>query len=155
LMFAIIDVMGRVVAFSGRALEDPTSAEVASLGTSAPRPDPSRKPAKYINSPESPIYTKDEQLFGLYQAKAAIRQYGEALLVEGNFDVLALYARGIRNAIAPLGTAFTTAQAKLLKRFAPSVVALFDGDAAGKKATRNARVPCREAGLSARVAVLS
>ncbi len=150
LMFAVIDVMGRVVAFSGRALPDPTPAEIAAHAPSAPRPDPEKKPAKYINSPESPIYTKGEHLFGLHQAKAAICQEGEAILVEGNFDVVALHARGLANAVAPLGTAFTPAQAKLLKRFAPSVVVAFDGDAAGKKATRAARVPCREGGLSAR-----
>jgi DNA primase len=155
MMFAVIDVMGRDVAFSGRALPDPSPAEIATLGTSAPRSDPDKKPAKYINSPESPIYTKGEHLFGLHQAKAAIRQEGEAVLVEGNFDVVALHARGVGNAIAPLGTAFTPDQAKLLKRFAQNVVVLFDGDAAGRKATRAARVPCREGGLTARVAELS
>lgn len=154
LMFAVTDVMGRVIAFSGRALPDPTPAELASLRLTGPAPQSDGAPAKYINSPESPIYTKGEHLFGLYQARQAIRQRGEAILVEGNFDVVALHARGIQHAIAPLGTAFTPTQAKLVKRFAPSVVLLFDGDAAGKKATRAARGPCREAGLSARVAVL-
>ncbi|WP_434048810.1 MULTISPECIES: DNA primase [Sorangium] len=154
LMFAVTDVMGRVIAFSGRALPDPSPAELSSLGLTGPAPQADGAPAKYINSPESPIYTKGEHLFGLYQARQAIRQHGEAILVEGNFDVVALHARGIGHAIAPLGTAFTPAQAKLIKRFAPAVVLLFDGDAAGKKATRAARAPCREAGLSARVAVL-
>jgi DNA primase len=153
LMFAVTDVMGRVIAFSGRALPEPGPSELASSGISAPA-QPQEAPAKYINSPESPIYTKGEHLFGLHQARNTIRQRGEALLVEGNFDVVALHARGISNVVAPLGTAFTTTQAKLLKRFAPAVVLLFDGDAAGRKATRAARVPCREAGLSARVAVL-
>ncbi|WP_437565053.1 DNA primase [Sorangium sp. So ce542] len=154
LMFAVTDVMGRVIAFSGRALPDPSPAELSSLGISGPAPQADGAPAKYINSPESPIYTKGEHLFGLYQARQAIRQRGEAVLVEGNFDVVALHARGIGHAIAPLGTAFTPGQAKLIKRFAPAVILLFDGDAAGKKATRAARSPCREAGLSARVAVL-
>ncbi|WP_437995015.1 DNA primase [Sorangium sp. So ce185] len=154
LMFAVTDVMGRVIAFSGRALPDPSPAELSSLGISGPAPQADGAPAKYINSPESPIYTKGEHLFGLYQARQAIRQRGEAVLVEGNFDVVALHARGIGHAIAPLGTAFTPGQAKLIKRFAPAVTLLFDGDAAGKKATRAARSPCREAGLSARVAVL-
>lgn len=153
LMFAVSDVMGRVIAFSGRALPDPTPAELSSLGVAGPTPQ-AEAPAKYINSPESPIYTKGEHLFGLHQARHAIRQRGEAILVEGNFDVVALHARGITTAIAPLGTAFTPAQAKLVKRFAPAVVLLFDGDAAGKKATRASRLPCREAGLNARVAVL-
>jgi len=153
LMFAVSDVMGRVIAFSGRALPEPSSGELAALKLAGPAPS-LEPPAKYINSPESPIYTKGEHLFGLYQARHAIRQSGEAILVEGNFDVVSLHARGVSNAIAPLGTAFTTTQAKLLKRFAPSVIILFDGDAAGRKATAAARVPCREGGLSARVATL-
>ena len=154
LMFAVVDVMGRVVAFSGRALPDPSPTELQALGNAGPRPDPEKKPAKYVNSPESPIYTKGEHLFGLYQAKASIRQTGEAVLVEGNFDVVSLHARGIGNAVAPLGTAFTPPQAKLMKRFAPNVIILFDGDTAGRKATRASRGPCREGGLSARVASL-
>lgn len=154
LMFAVTDVMGRVIAFSGRALPDPSPSELSSLGLTGPAPQADGAPAKYINSPESPIYTKGEHLFGLHQARQAIRQRGEAILVEGNFDVVALHARGIGQAIAPLGTAFTPGQAKLIKRFAPTVILLFDGDAAGKKATRASRSPCREAGLSARVAVL-
>jgi len=153
LMFAVSDVMGRVIAFSGRALPDPTPAELASLGVSGPTPQ-GEAPAKYINSPESAIYTKGEHLFGLHQARHAIRQRGEAILVEGNFDVVSLHARGITTAIAPLGTAFTPAQAKLVKRFAPAVVLLFDGDAAGRKATRASRGPCREAGLVAKAVAL-
>jgi DNA primase len=151
LMFAVTDVQGRVVAFSGRSLPEPTPEELRRLGLS---PSTGEAPAKYMNSPESPIFTKGEHLFGLYQARHAIRQLGEAILVEGNFDVVSLHARGIDNVIAPLGTAFTPAQAKLLKRFAPTVTILFDGDAAGKKATRAARGPCREGGLHAKVAVL-
>ena len=153
LMFAVTDVMGRVIAFSGRALPEPSPAELASLGIAQPTQQ-QEAPAKYINSPESRIYTKGEHLFGLYQARHAIRQRSEAILVEGNFDVVSLHARGVTNTVAPLGTAFTPAQAKLIKRFAPAAVLLFDGDAAGRKATRAARAPCREAGLSTRVAVL-
>ncbi|HMY21139.1 MAG TPA: DNA primase, partial [Polyangium sp.] len=152
LMFAVTDVQGRVIAFSGRSLAEPTAEELRSLGLS-PQAG-AEVPAKYVNSPESPIYTKGEHLFGLYQARHAIRQRGEALLVEGNFDVLSLHARGVDNVVAPLGTAFTAAQAKLLKRFTPTVTILFDGDAAGKKATWAARVPCKEGGLDARVGVL-
>lgn len=152
LMFAVTDVQGRVIAFSGRSLAEPTPEELRSLGLS-PQAG-AEVPAKYVNSPESPIYTKGEHLFGLYQARHAIRQRGEAILVEGNFDVLSLHARGVDNVVAPLGTAFTAAQAKLLKRFTPTVTILFDGDAAGKKATWAARVPCKEGGLDARVGVL-
>lgn len=153
LMFAVMDTLGRVVAFSGRALPAPTKEELSKHAPNAPSYDKD-EPAKYINSPESPIYTKGEQLFGLHQARAGIRQKGHAILVEGNFDVFSLHARGIDNAVAPLGTAFTGEQAKLLKRFAPTVVIAFDGDAAGRKATRAARVPCRTGGLDAKVAVL-
>lgn len=152
LMFAVLDITGRVIAFSGRALPEPSEDELRPLGL---RPAQSEdKPAKYINSPESPIYTKGEHLFGLYQARQGIRQKGEAVLVEGNFDVVALFARGLQNVVAPLGTAFTEHQARLLKRFAPSVTIVFDGDTAGKKATWAARVPCHAAGLSARASDL-
>jgi DNA primase len=154
LMFAVTDVSGRVIAFSGRALPDPKPEEIAAFGLSGPAPSPDGPPAKYINSPESPIYTKGEHLFGLHQARHVIRRDGQAIVVEGNFDVVALHARGIGNVVAPLGTAFTPAQAKLLKRFAQAVVLLFDGDAAGKKAARASRGPCNEAGLSTKVAVL-
>lgn len=154
LMFAVNDVMGRVIAFSGRALADPTADELALLNIAGPTTAPDAAPAKYINSPESPIYTKGEHLFGLHQARQAIRTQGEAVLVEGNFDVVALHARGVGNVVAPLGTAFTVTQAKLLKRFAPSVIVLFDGDGAGHKATRASRTACREGGLDAKVASL-
>jgi DNA primase len=142
LLFAILDVQGRVIGFSGRVLPDPETGVV------------DKQTPKYVNSPESPIYQKGQTLFGLYQARQAIRQREEAILVEGNFDVVSLHARGIDNVVAPLGTAFTPAQAKLLKRFAPKVTLLFDGDAAGKKATREARETCRAGGLVAKVAVL-
>jgi DNA primase len=154
LMFAVIDVMGRVIAFSGRALPDPSPEELASLRLTGPSTSPDAAPAKYINSPESPIYTKGEHLFGLHQARNAIRQAGEAILVEGNFDVVALHARGVGNVVAPLGTAFTAKQAQLLKKYAPRVIVLFDGDNAGRKATRASRGPCREGGLDAKVASL-
>jgi DNA primase len=153
LMFAVVDSLGRVVAFSGRALPPPSREELSALGPSAPSYG-GDDVAKYVNSPESPVFTKGEHLFGIHQAKQAIRRASEALLVEGNFDVVTLHARGIDRAIAPLGTAFTSAQARLIKRFAPAVVILFDGDAAGRKASRAARVPCREGGLDAKVAVL-
>jgi DNA primase len=145
LMFAVVDTQGRVVAFSGRALADPPGAEA--------KPD-GDKPAKYINSKESPIYTKGNVLFGLFQARHAIRTEEIALVVEGNFDVFSLHARGLANVVAPLGTAFTVEQATLLKRYTPTVVLLFDGDAAGRKATRASRGPCMEAGLDVKVARL-
>jgi DNA primase len=155
LMFAVVDRMGRVVAFSGRALEDPPPEALRAAGIEAiGQREDDRAPPKYVNSPESPIYVKGETVFGLYQARHAIRDAGQAVLVEGNFDVLSLHARGLGNVVAPLGTAFTPAQAKLVRRYAPSVVVLFDGDAAGRKATEAARAPAREAGLGIRVANL-
>ncbi len=152
LMFAVSDIQGRVIAFSGRALAELTPDEMRGLGLS--KKEDESAPAKYINSPESPIYTKGEHLFGLYQARHAIRQKLEAVLVEGNFDVLSLHARGIDNVVAPLGTAFTVTQAKLLKRFTPTVTLLFDGDNAGKKATWSSRLTCRDGGLDVRVGAL-
>ena len=142
LMFAVVDPQGRVVAFSGRALSP------------LPSQQGEEKPPKYINSPESPIYTKGQMLFGIHQARHAIRQKETAILVEGNFDVVSLHARGIDNVVAPLGTAFTVEQAKLLRRFASSIVFLFDGDAAGKKAVKVSGDAVRDAGLFARVATL-
>lgn len=165
LMFAVMDAQGRVVAFSGRALRD-LPEPVAAPVDGAPSPirsalrfvsksvEPAGPPPKYINSPESPIYTKGQMLFGIHQARHAIRQSEVAVLVEGNFDVVSLHARGLDNVVAPLGTAFTGEQAKLLKRFAPSLVFLFDGDLAGKKAVRLSREPIRAAGMNARVAAL-
>jgi DNA primase len=146
LMFAVIDAQGRVVAFSGRALADLPGASAPDVGGGPP--------PKYINSPESPIYVKGQMLFGIHQARHAIRQEETAVLVEGNFDVVSLHARGLTHVVAPLGTAFTSDQAKLLRRFAPSVVFLFDGDAAGKKAVRVSREAIRAAQMSARVATL-
>jgi DNA primase len=149
LMFAVLDAQGRVVAFSGRALQaDQNVAHDEALDAAR---DP---PPKYINSPESPIYVKGATLFGLWQGRHAIRQTGRAIVVEGNFDVVSLQARGVPNVVAPLGTAFTADQAKLLRRYAGNVTLLFDGDAAGRKAARTAEDACDKAGLEADVAML-
>ncbi len=142
LMFSVMDTQGRVVAFSGRALAELPNTK---------QQDP---PPKYVNSPESPIYTKGHLLFGLFQARHSIRHDDNCVLVEGNFDVVSLHARGLTNVVAPLGTAFTDEQAKLLRRYTNRVVVCFDGDSAGRKATRAARTPCRVAGLTARVALM-
>lgn len=153
LMFAVMDLQGRVIAFSGRSLADPSAAECQAASLVPPQVggDP---PAKYVNSPESPVYRKREAVFGLWQARQAIRQAEDCVLVEGNFDVVSLHARGVGNVVAPLGTAFTAEQGKAIKRFSPRVTILFDGDAAGRKAARGAREPCRDVGLTARVASL-
>lgn len=145
LMFAVLDPQGRTVAFSGRALPEPPG---------APAPKADEKPAKYINSPESPVYTKGHLLFGLFQGRHAIRAKEEAVIVEGNFDVVSLHARGFDHAVAPLGTAFTLDQAKALRRFASRAVFLFDGDLAGRKASRASVDPARKADLDVRIAQL-
>ncbi|HEX6272835.1 MAG TPA: DNA primase [Polyangiaceae bacterium] len=152
IMFAVIDVQGRVIAFSGRSLEEPPAERLRPLGlepSTATEP-----PAKYMNSPESPTYKKREAVFGLYQARQALRTADCSVLVEGNFDVLGLHARGLKNVVAPLGTAFTVEQARALRRFTANVKLLFDPDEAGRRAVRAARDVCREAGLIAEVASL-
>ena len=155
LMFAVMDLQGRVIAFSGRTLPEPEPEELSNAGLiGTTEPDTAGAKAKYVNSPESPIYKKRETLFGLYQARQSLREQGQAILVEGNFDVVSLHARGLRQAIAPLGTAFTIEQAKLLRRLSPEVTLMFDGDSAGRRAVSAAREAIREAGLGCRVANL-
>ncbi|MFI5299024.1 MAG: DNA primase [Polyangiales bacterium] len=140
LMVAIVDAQGRVAAFSGRALPELPGDKV----------DPDRAPPKYVNSKESSIYSKGSTLFGLWQARSAIRSRGECVVVEGNFDLIAMHARGVQHVVAPMGTAFTADQARLIKRFTQTVTLLFDGDSAGKKALWASRPILREAGLSAK-----
>ncbi|MBN2193133.1 MAG: DNA primase [Polyangiaceae bacterium] len=152
LSFAVLDLQGRVVAFSCRSLADPDPAELARGGL-VPATNPGPTP-KYVNSPESPIYKKRETVFGLFQARQHVRQVEQAVVVEGNFDVLGLHARGIRNVVAPLGTAFTEEQATQIRRFAPTVIFLFDGDRAGREAVAKSRDACHRAELHAKVATL-
>ncbi len=115
LMFPIRDLRGRVIAFGGRTLVDDS--------------------AKYINSPETPIYTKGEHLYGLDLAQQPIRHEGLAVVVEGYLDLVAVRQAGVENVVASLGTAFTPQQAKLLARFTERIVVSYDGDGAGAKAT--------------------
>jgi DNA primase len=154
LMFAVIDVQGRVVAFSGRALDEPTPEELRTKGIESMGASAQEAPAKYVNSPESPVYRKREAVFGLYQSRQALRSGEPCLVVEGNFDVVSLHARGIRNVVAPLGTAFTVEQARQIRRFTSDVVLMFDGDSAGKRATNASREPCMQAELTAKVVSL-
>ncbi len=145
LMFPIADVHGRIVAFSGRALDLPPG-EVLREGADAP--------AKYVNSPEGPLYRKGELLFGLHEARVGLRREATAILCEGNFDVLAVHQSGHPNVVAPLGTAFTAMQAKLLRRYVNKVVVLFDGDRAGRKAVASAFPLLMAEALATRVAAL-
>ncbi|MFP7753789.1 DNA primase [Thermodesulfobacteriota bacterium B35] len=114
IMFPILDMSGRVVAFGGRILGDG-------------RP-------KYMNSPESAVFDKSRVLFGLFQHRQAIRQSRRALVVEGNFDLLLLAVHGIDNVVAPLGTSLTRSHVRLLRGYCDEAILLFDGDAAGLKA---------------------
>jgi DNA primase len=139
LMFPVADQHGRLLAFSGRALSLPEG--------HAPEQVP---PAKYINSPEGPLYKKGQVLFGLDNARVAIRKANAVLLCEGNFDLIGLHQAGLDHALAPLGTAFTLEQARLIRRFAEEVVVIFDGDGAGRKATRTAFELLETAGLRSR-----
>src|SRR5690606_6568821 len=110
--------------------------------------------AKYVNSPESALYKKGEILFGLHEARVAIRREGWALPGEGNFDLLALHQAGFVNVVAPMGTALTETQVRLLRRFTDRVVLLFDGDRAGRKAVRAAHPILQQAGMTVAVVTL-
>jgi DNA primase len=118
LMFPIANARGEILAFGGRA-----------LGDAQP---------KYLNSPETAYFRKGENLFGMYKAASAIRAAGFFILVEGYMDVMAMHQAGFVHCIAPLGTALTDQQVRLLQRSAAKAVLLFDGDAAGQKATERA-----------------
>jgi DNA primase len=144
LLFPITDTNGRIVAFSGRVLDPPPDEPLSDR----------MEGAKYVNSPEGPLYKKGEVLFGLHEGRVAVRREGWCLLCEGNFDLLALHQAGFQNSAAPMGTALTEAQAKLLRRFADRIVLLFDGDRAGRKAARGAWPVLSAAGLAARVVTL-
>ncbi len=134
LLFPIFDLRGQVAAFGGRVLDDALP--------------------KYINSPESPLYHKGRILFGLYQAREAMRREGSGIVVEGYFDQLALARAGFDNAVASCGTALTEEHARLLKRYCDKLLLLFDQDSAGQKATFRAMDVLLAAGLPAAVVAL-
>src|SRR5579862_9490801 len=117
-MFPIANDQGKVIAFTGRTLSTDDKAG-----------------PKYLNSPETPIYSKSRVLFNLDNAKEAIRKLEYSILVEGQMDCISVYAAGFHNVIASSGTAFTELQAKLLGRFSKNVVVNFDPDTAGARAT--------------------
>ena len=123
LICSVVSPDGKFLGFSGRAL------------SLAPSDD---QQPKYLNSPESVIYKKSETLLGLHMAREAIRESDQAILVEGNFDMIRLHQEGLRNVVAPLGTALTERQVRYLKRFTDHFVLIFDGDAAGLKASERA-----------------
>jgi len=136
LMFPIRTWQGKTVAFGARDLS----------GTSK---------AKYINTPETPIYSKKNNLFGLYESLDTIKKGQHAILCEGNFDVVAMHQSGFTNAMAPLGTSFTEEQVKLLRRYCTKVTTLFDSDDAGQSATAKALVLAQKFGLENKVIKLT
>jgi DNA primase len=128
LVCPVVQTSGEVVGFSARALPG---------GHSVGQTD-GQAPAKYINSPESPVYKKSKLLYGLYQARDAIRLKERVIVVEGNFDVVSLHQAGFAEAVAPLGTALTEDQVELLRRLTGRVILFYDGDRAGRAATLKA-----------------
>lgn len=131
-MFPIINIRGYIIAFSGRAM-----------------PGEDKQGGKYVNTADTPVYKKSENLFGMNFAKNSCGD--RAILVEGNMDVISLHQAGFTNAVAPLGTAFTTEQANLLSRYTKEIVLMLDSDAAGQKAVKRASELLQNTGLSVRV----
>src|ERR1700675_15766 len=133
LMFPINNDFGEVVAFSGRVL------------------DPKAKGGKYVNSPETPLFSKGNLLFGLHQSKRFLANARQAIVLEGQLDLITAFEAGIQNVVAPQGTALTARQAALLHRFADEVVLFFDADAAGQKAGERALEVLFGAGLQVKI----
>jgi DNA primase len=136
IMYPIHNLSGKVVGFGGRILKS------------------NAKEAKYINSPETEIYNKSRILYGLFQAKKAIRQADLCIVVEGYMDVLALHQAGIENVVASSGTSLTEDQLRLARRFSENLIFLFDGDAAGQKASVRGLDLALQQGLNPRVVTL-
>ncbi|MDA0576463.1 MAG: DNA primase [Verrucomicrobia bacterium] len=136
MMFPIRDEQGRVIGFSGRALDDQT------------------QPAKYINSPETPLFKKSRVLYAIDRARKSIVDAGEAIVCEGQIDVIRCHEAGFTHAVAAQGTAFTDDHARIIKRYADSVVLVFDPDRAGQDAAVRAAGVFMQAGLAVRVAAL-
>ena len=131
LMFPIIDVRGNVIGFGGRIIKN------------------DKDTAKYLNSPETPVFNKRKNLFGLNLAKKS--KQGFLILVEGNIDVVALHQYGFDNAVASLGTSLTDEQATLLSRYTEQIVLIYDGDEAGQRATKRAIPMLEKAGIQVKV----
>ncbi len=136
LIFPIFDAKSRVIAFGARILTK--EAELA----------------KYINSPESPIYIKGRHLYGLNITREEIRRDDYAIVVEGYFDCISVYQSGIKNVVASLGTSLTIDQIRLLKRYTHNIVMIYDSDQAGQEATLRSMDMFIQEGMNVRVAVL-
>ena len=135
-MFPICNDSGEVIGFSGRVLEADA------------------KGAKYINSPETMLFTKGKVLFGLHKSKRALIDKSSAIVCEGQLDLITAYEAGIKNVVAPQGTAFTEMQARKLKQYCEEVVLCFDSDAAGQKAAERSLTALLAANLAVRVATM-
>jgi len=136
LIFPICDEQGRVIGFSGRVLSG------------------DEKTAKYVNSPETPIFTKSRVFFGLDKSKRALLDAGFVVVCEGQLDLIACFMGGVQNVVAPQGTAFTADHARILKRYVDEVVLCFDSDEAGQNAAVRSLDHLLESGLAVRVAVV-
>ena len=136
LMFPICNEQGRVIGFSGRVLSG------------------DEKTAKYDNSPETPIFTKGKVIFGLDKSKRPILDAQQAIVCEGQLDLIACFMAGVQNVVAPQGTALTADHARILKRYADEVVLCFDSDNAGQNATVRALDDLLASGLAIRVATV-
>jgi DNA primase len=137
LMFPIFSTSGRVIGFGARKLREEDTG------------------GKYLNSPETPVYSKGRTLFGLFQSREAIRTEGKAVLVEGYADLITLFQEGVQNVVASGGTALTADQALLVKRYTGTLTLLFDADTAGSAATVRGVDVALENGLDVEVATLS
>ncbi|MBP3550905.1 MAG: DNA primase [Alistipes sp.] len=135
-MFPVHNVSGRIVAFGGRTL----------------RTD--KKVAKYQNSPESEIYSKKNEIYGLFFAKKAIQQQNYAIMVEGYTDVISMHQSGVENVVASSGTSLTTEQIRLLSRFTKNITVMYDGDSAGQHASLRGIDMILKEGLNVRVVLL-
>ena len=135
-MFPVHNISGRVVAFGGRTLRTDKSV------------------AKYQNSPESEIYSKKRELYGLYFAKKAIQQMDFAIMVEGYTDVISMHQAGVENVVASSGTSLTVEQIQLLHRFTRNITVIYDGDAAGLKASLRGIDLILKEGMNVRVVLL-
>ncbi|MDQ6623159.1 MAG: DNA primase [Verrucomicrobiota bacterium] len=134
IMFPICNDVGEVIAFSGRVLSSESET------------------AKYLNSPETPLFRKGSVLFGLHKSKRALIEANAAIVCEGQLDLITLFEAGIGNVVAPQGTAFTESQARILKRFVQEVVLCFDADAAGQKAAERSLESLLQNDLIVRIA---
>lgn len=135
-MFPIRDLAGKIIAFGGRIMTN------------------DKKSAKYLNSPESEIYHKSRTLYGIFFAKKSIVQHNRCYLVEGYLDVISFHQKGIENTVASSGTSLTIEQIRLIRRLTPNVTIIYDGDAAGVKASLRGIDLVLEEGLNVRVVSL-